>query len=215
MPLSFASGTPQTVRELIEELLDQPSVDRRVRAAVERLAADDSMIGFWHKVPTGKEAAIAEAAALSFERAIGLPKTKAQARFAELVPNPFFASIPIHARALREALTNNAQLMRACWDMRSDNQAITFEQLLAVIDDLAVFAERLESETQDIRKMWDLPKPQGKLGSATASRVYFSRAMKHLLRQICGQPHIEVVAALEQVMFDLPDAVDESTVRKR
>jgi hypothetical protein len=215
MLLSFASGTPRAVRELIRELLDLPSVDPRVRAAIERLAGDDSMIGFWQKVPAGNEVAIAQAAALSFERAIRLPKTRAHARFAEFVPHPSFAGIPIHARALREALTNEARLIRASWNSWPGNQEITFEQLLAVVGDVALFAERLEIEARDIDKILDLPKPQRKLGSTTAARVYFARAMKHLLRQVCGQPQIEIVATLEQVMFDLPNAVDESTVRKR
>jgi hypothetical protein len=215
MSLSFASGTPRSVREYIKGFLDLPSVGPADRAAVERLAADDSMIGFWQKVPAGKEAAIAQAAVLSFECAIRLPKTRLQAKVVEVVPDFSFFGILYDARSLRDALTQNAQLMRARWDLWPGSQEITFDRLLAVVADAALFAERLEIEARDIDKILDLPKPPRKLASKTASRVYFTQAMKHLLRRLCGRPHVEIVAALEQVMFDLPNAVDESTVRKR
>jgi hypothetical protein len=215
MSLSFASGTPQRVREHIKEFLDLPSIDPPVRDAAERLAADDAMIGFWRKVPSGKEAAIAQAAVLSFERAIRLPKTSPQARVAEVTPDFSFFGMAYDARSLREALTQNERLMRARWDLWPGNQDITFDRLLAMVADAALFAERLEIEAREIDKRLDLPKPPRKLASKTASRVYFAQAMKHFLRRLCGQPHAEIVATLEQVMFDLPDAVDESTVRKR
>jgi hypothetical protein len=39
--------------------------------------------------------------------------------------------------------------------------------------------------------------------------------MKSFFRRGCGRPHAGIVATLEQVVFDLLDGVDESTVLKR
>src|SRR5262249_55237923 len=144
-----------------------------------------------------------------------LPKTRAHAKFAELLPEPSFVGLSMEARLLRENLMKKSDLMVSGWHLWPGNPEMTFEYLLSVIEDIAVFAERMEIGAREFHRKLDLPKPPRKLQSATTSRVYFDRAMKRFFLQISGQPHVEIVAALEQVMFDLPNGVDESTVRKR
>ena len=85
----------------------------------------------------------------------------------------------------------------------------------AVLDDITACCDRLESDAERFRAEQNLPKPPRKRGGQTAQRVYFSRILKKRFRAETGRVYAGMVATLEQVLFNLPDAVDESTIRKR
>jgi hypothetical protein len=84
-----------------------------------------------------------------------------------------------------------------------------------IISDIAACCDRLDADARQIRATQNLPEPPRKRGGRTAQHVYFSRILKARFRSEFGKPYAAVVASLVQVAFDLPEAVDESTVLKR
>jgi len=149
-------------------------------------------------------------AIVAYGEALRLPKTKAHAQFAKLVPDPEMAGLGVLARQLHEELSKAGDRLKPVW-----SSPLTLEELLLALAELAGLSDHLAAQTAAINGLVALPEPPRKLRSATAPNVYFSQAMKRFFERNFAQPHAKIVATLEQVAFDLPEAVDESTVLKR
>jgi hypothetical protein len=212
MLLQFAPGTPPEVRDVIEEVLALPSLDRRSQAGIERLAGDSAMTGLWQGDMPAEllDAApdIMRYAIVAYAQALGLPKTKVHAEFGKLVSDPQMAGIGVTARHLHEKVRNAAGRLHPVWSSSK------LEGLLTALTDLAALSDRVTAEAAAIDNLLAMPELPRKLGSATAREVYFIRAMKNLFERCFYQPHAKVVATLAQVAFDLRNGVDESRVLK-
>jgi hypothetical protein len=134
-----------------------------------------------------------------------------------------YGEVAAQARWMRESLDKISRFVRSDWTKawRGDPN-LTLDKLLLIIDDIAACFDLLEEQAQHIqaderqfRASLDLPAPPRKRGGRTAQRVYFSRILKARFRREFGLLYPGVLATLEQVAFDLPEAVDESTVLKR
>jgi len=215
--INFARGTPAGVRSILATALSIEDTD--LHDGVMRLATDGRMSIFWReKIPAEPAilaASIAQFAVIAYERAIKLPRTKARAHVRELFADQTLAGLSVSARWFHDDLEHSAELLRARWsDWRGDPE-ITFDKLLSAVKSLKALCDDLYSEAEEIHALF--PKLPRKLRGATAPRVYFSKSMKAYMKRLCivGTLQIEIAGTLEEVMFDLPDVVDESTVRKR
>jgi len=239
---AFASSTPAAVRDVIENflanLIDPSS---RLHIAVGRLAANEEMESLWRKLPrnlSGREAEIIMQTIIAYERAASLrpPHEKQMklmieflekhapitdpvimAEYKQRFVTPLtYSSIAVTARLLLDDLAQLSNYARANWrDVWPGDPDIAFDNLLGIVDAIAVCCDRLNSEARLIEAAMKFPEPPRKRGSATAQRVYFTQIMDDYFRREFDQPMTEILAVLEQMMFDLPDAVGESTVRKR
>jgi hypothetical protein len=240
---NFASHTPEAVRRLIEEHLAIPQLAPRLRAAIERLAGNEEMENLWNtQVPPqlcGREPAIIEWAIGAYRLATSVrPPIKNWLRdYAEFrrshpdpitnpvdlaaykerfVTPPDYAMLAGRARFLLEGMNEIPSRTRAVWgEIWPGDPAMTFDGVTSTIEAIAVCCDHLGEVAADMRAALQLPDPPRKRGARTAPRVFFDRIMKQFFRSECGRPNVELVAILEQVLFDLPGSVDESTVRKR
>jgi len=130
---------------------------------------------------------------------------------------PELAGIAVSIPLLQKELVGNADLLRASWADWPGDPEIDFDRLVKAIEDLAVYSERLCARAEEYKQIMSavFEKPQRKLGAASARNVYFDRSMKNFFRKMVGQPHVEIVAILEQVTFDLSDSVSVDKVQKR
>jgi hypothetical protein len=239
----FARHTPEAVRQLIDQYRTASQFGPQLLAAIERLAANAEMEYLWNtQVPPrlrGRESEIIAQAIIAYCRAISLqPPLKNWMRdyteFRQNHPDPItdladlaackerfvapltYAMLAGRARMLLEGMNEIPSLTRAGWgEVWQGDPAMTFDGLISTVEAIAVSCDRLDKEAGDMLVALQLPKQPRKRGGKTAPRVYFDRIMKGYFRRECGKPIAEVVALLEQVLFDLPDAVDESTVLKR
>jgi hypothetical protein len=240
---TFASHTPAAVRRLIEEYLAVPQLNPRLRAAIERLAGNEEMEDLWNtQVPPqlcGRETEIITQAIDAFRESISLrPPIKNWMRdyveFRRANPDPITDPVDLaaykerfvtpldcamlagRARFLLEGMNEIPSPIRAVWsEIRPADPAMTFDRVISTIEAIAVCCDHLHEAAGARRAALQLPDPPRKRGAKTAPQVYFDRIMKRYFRNECGKPIVEIVAILDQVLFDLPDSVDESTVRKR
>jgi hypothetical protein len=243
MTVAFAPGTPLEVREMIGRYLAVPDLSAELRAAIVRLASSESMELLWRQLPAslqGKEEGIIAWSAVAYVEATSLPPPyevyrkerdeflRAHAPFTDptlyekykAINRKFspltYSSIAVHAHMLREYLGELTSIARQHWAKAwPGDRELTFDRLRSVIQDIESCCERLDAETRQFQATLNLPKPPRKLGGHTAPRVYFDRVLKAGFQTEFGRPYPDIVAILEQVVFDLPDTVDESTVRKR
>jgi hypothetical protein len=242
MASAFAPGTPPAVRDLIETMLATPAdLSSRLRAAIERLAANEEMESLWKQLPTklrGKEFDLILQAILAYDRAAGLRPPHEQqmtlmkgflqehapitdpARMAEynerFVSPLTYGSIAITARLLLGDLKRISSRARVSWQEAWPGDAeLTFDKLLSVVEATVTCCEKLDDEARQIEAAMNFPKPPPKRGGRTAAQVYFADIMQDYFRREFDRPMTPTVAVLSQVMFDLPEGVDESTIRKR
>jgi hypothetical protein len=88
-------------------------------------------------------------------------------------------------------------------------------EIVGIVEATAECFQQLDVEARQIEAAMQFPKPPAKSGGRTAAQVYFANIMQDYFRREFGQPMTPIVVMLTQVMFDLRDGVDESTVRKR
>lgn len=224
MATLFVPGTPLEVRQLIGDWLAQSDLDAEWRGAIERLARDDSMEPFWRELPARlrdravdviRWATMAYSVATS-QRPPLAQRLRAARNDPKVLENLYpltYPMIAVAARILRQYLDRVSPAEWAEeWPGDTD---LTLEKQRLIIDDIAACSDRLEKKSQRVLATLDLPRPPRKLGGRTAQRVYFSRILKKWFQAETGRVCAREVATLEQVLFNLPDAVDESTTRKR
>lgn len=244
MSVVFAPGTPLGVRWLIKGYLAIPDLPAKFRAVIERLADNESMEIFWRDLPAqlqGREQDIIAWAIEAHTEATSLqppPKVQQQkineflkvhapitdatllAEYKDLVkkawPPLTYGMVAYQARWLGESLDKLASVGRQQWAeaWRGDTE-LSFDRLRSILDAIATCCDRLDADAQEIWASKNLPEPPRKRGGRTAPQVYFDRILKARFRAGLGHVYPGVVATLDQVAFDLPEAVDESTVLKR
>jgi hypothetical protein len=244
MIVIFAPGTPTEVRGLIGGFLAVPDLPAELRAAVERLACNESMEPFWTQLPTRLQdraediivwavSAYIEATSLQppaevyqkerddFLKAHALtPITDPTllAKYEAIVRKRYpltYGMLAEQARMLSGSLDEISSMGRHRVEAWRGDPALTFDKLRSITEDIAACCDRLDADARQLRATQDLPQPPRKRGSHSGQHVYFSRILKARFRGEFGQLYPGVVATLEQVAFDLPEAVDESTVLKR
>jgi hypothetical protein len=230
------------VRELITALLATPTdLSSRHRAAILRLAASEEMESFWKELPAklrGRETELITWAIMAHGRAMDLRPPHAQqmkllkgflqkhlrmddpvlqTEYNERFVSPLtYGSIAITADSLLDELRQIPSWTRARWQevWRGDPE-ITFDKLISIVEVTADCFERLDDEARQIDAQMKWPNPPRKRGGRTVAQVHFAEIMQDYFRREFSQPMTPTVAVLSQVMFDLPDGVDESTIRKR
>jgi hypothetical protein len=243
--IHFAPGTPAAVRDLILELLANPNeLSSRRRSAIERLAGNEEMESLWKTLPAtlrGKKSKFIRYAVIAFQRSISIrPPLKQHMKemwkflerhapfnddddpalmteYRERFTLPLtYSSMAVEARTLRDDLKRIPAYARADWqNLWTGDQRIDFEKLLESIEATAVCCEELQREADQIEAAMNFPRVPTKRGGQSAAQVHFSDIMQGYFRRECGKPMAPLVAILLQVMFDLRQGVDESTVRKR
>jgi hypothetical protein len=245
LSLQFAPATPPPVRRLLEQAassFDTPS-SGRLRRAVARLAGNEEMESFWRTIPPqlrGHETEIIAEALIAYDRAIRLrppvrqhceelkkfvrkhqpisdPEIQAEYR-ERFVSPPTYAGMAVMASELLDDLREIPKYARTNLpELWACDPGITFNGLLGIVEAIAAWGWRLhnEAEARQAEAPTQLPKLPLKRGSLTAQQVYFSRLMQDYFRREFSRPMAGTIAILAQVMFDLPDAVDESTILKR
>jgi len=243
MPLVFAPGTPAEARSLMMGCLATPDLPAELRAAIERLAGNETMQPFWKQLPASLHtraadiiywavSAYIEATSLEPPRAVIQKEIDAFLRIHAPISDPEITAqykmkvrrlypltydmLAEQARILSEMLDEIPSARRRYWAKAwPGDPEYGFDKLRLIVGDIAACCDRLDADARQIRLNQHLPDPPRKRGAHTAQHVYFDRILKTRFREEFGQLYPGVVATLEQVAFDLPDAVDESTVLKR
>jgi hypothetical protein len=229
---------------MVEGYLAIPDLPAKFRAVIERLAGNESMETFWRDLPAriqGREQDVIAWAAEAYTEATSLqPPPKVQqkkineflqvhapitdpallAEYKDLVnkawPPLTYGMIAYQARWLGESLDEIRSVGRQQWAAAwPGDPKLSFDRLRSILDAIAACCDCLDADAQEIRTTKNLPEPPRKRGGHTAQQVYFDIILKARFRTEFRQPYAAVVATLEQVAFDLPEAVDESTVLKR
>jgi hypothetical protein len=244
MAVAFAPGTPADARGLIGGYLAIPDLPAELRAAIERLAGNESMEPFWRQLPErlqGRaEDIIAWAISAYIEATALQPPLKVHQKerddflrahapiadpallveYKAIIRKAYpltYDRIAEQARFLRESLDEISNM--ACqhyWaEAWAGDRELTFDKLRSIVEDIAACCDRLNAAARQYRATQNLSEPPRKRGGHTAQHVYFDRILKARFRAEFGQLYPGVVATLEQIAFDLPEAVDESTVLKR
>jgi hypothetical protein len=240
MTVVFAPGTPAEVRGLIDIYLAVPDLLAELRAAIERLAGNESMEPFWKQLPTRLQGRAKDIIAWAVEayieaiflrpplkvlqkerddflRAHSSPITDPTllAKYNTIVRKRFpltYGMLTEQARMLSDSLNEISSVGRRHWaEAWPGNPELTFEKLRSIVDEIAACCDRLDTDARRFRST----EPPRKRGGHTVRHVHFSRVLKARFRAEFRQPYAAVVASLVQVAFDLPEAVDESTVLKR
>jgi hypothetical protein len=243
--LAFAPATPDSVRHYLQQLASWLSTPRsgRLRKAVARLAGDEAMASLWRKLPArlrGHEVEMIEQALSAYERAIRLrppidqhyreleeflrkhqpamdPETRAE-YLERFVDPPTYSGIWVAASSLLDQLKEVLPYEQApLAEVLACDPSITVDKLLSIVEAVSAWGWRLsnEAEARRAEAPANLPKPRGRPGGATAKQVWFDRLLQDYFRREFGQPMTRIIADLEEVLFELPNAVSEDTVRKR
>jgi hypothetical protein len=243
MSVAFAPGTPAEARGQITDYLVTPDLPAELRAAIERLAGNETMEPFWKQLPAPLHAraadiiywavsAYAEATSLSPPRAVlqkeidaflqvhaPITDPEIMAEYKAIIRKSYpltYAMLAEQARMLVESFDEISSAGRQHWaEAWPGDPALTLDKLRSIVDDIADCCDRLDANARQFRATQDLPAAPRKRGAHTAQHVYFSRILKARFRKEFRRPYAAVVASLVQVGFDLPDAVEESTVLKR
>jgi hypothetical protein len=245
MATDFAPGTPPDVRELIDQYLAVPELPADLRAGIRRLAGNESMEPLWtqlHRGLQGKEADIILFAIEAYYEALSLqPPRKVQQKkiddFLRAHHSPItdpalraeydamvrkashpltYGMIAFIARWLGETLDEIWGSGRQRWaEVWPGDPALSFDKIRSIVEGIAACCDRLDLEAQEMAATKHLPNPPRKKGGHSAQRVHFDRILKDRFQENFGRRYPGIVATLEQVAFDLPEAVDESTVLKR
>jgi hypothetical protein len=242
--MNFASGTPPEIRKLIGDYLAVPDLPAELRAGIERLGGNEAMEPFWRQLPKRlqrRETDIILWAIEAYYEAISLspPREYLQkeidefsqshastsdpallAQYQSLVdrasPPLTYSGIAYIARWRHESLGEIWSIGRQQWaEAWPGHPELSFDKLRSIVEDIAVCCDRLDADAQALYATKHLPEPPRKLGGRSVQRVYFDRILKERFRANFGYLYPSIVATLEQVAFDLPEAVDESTVLKR
>jgi hypothetical protein len=243
MTVAFAQGTPAQARGLIGNYLAVPDLPADLRAAIERLAGNESMEPFWRQLPRqlhgNAEDIIAWVISAYIEATSLQPPLKVYQKerddllkahapitdptllkeFKAIVRKRYpltYSMLAEQARMLSESLDEVPSMGRQHWaESWPGDQEMTFDKLRSIVEDIATCCDRLDADARQMRAIQNLPKAPRKRGGHTAQNVYFCRILKQRFRTEFGKVYPGIVATLEQVAFDLPEAVDESTVLKR
>jgi hypothetical protein len=243
MTVVFAPGTPAEARGLIGIYLAVSDLPAELRVAIERLAGNESMEPFWRQLPTRLRdrsediiawtiSAYIEAISLQpplkvlqkerddfLEANSPITDPTVLAKYKTIVRKRIpltYGMLTEQARMLSDSLNEISSVGRQHWaEAWPGNPELTFEKLRSIVDEIAACCDRLDTDARQFRATQRLPEPPRKRGGHTAQHVHFSRILKARFRAEFRQPYAAVVASLLQVAFDLPEAVDESTVLKR
>ena len=140
---------------------------------------------------------------------------KYQAMIRKINPTTY-GMVAGQARMLRQSLDEFPSLARQHWaEAWQGDKELSFEKVCSILDDVIACFDRLDAEALETFRIQAFPEPPRKRGARTAQRVYFDRILKKRFKTEFGHLFPRVIGTLEQVMYDLPDAVDESTVLKR
>jgi hypothetical protein len=127
-----------------------------------------------------------------------------------------YAMIAELARMLVECLDEISTTGRQHWaEAWAGDPGLGFDMVRSVVEHIAACCNHLDADVCQFQAARAFPPPPRKRGGQSARRVYFDRILKTRFRSHFGQLFPAIIATLEQVAFDLPDAVDESTVLKR
>jgi hypothetical protein len=211
--LQIPSWVPLSAKQAIADQLACPDLAPKMRHVLWRLAGRNEMRTLvWAKLPPEpiEPSDIIWLTLLAFERAIALepPRPRRGQQLVEHIRKHWkadYLGIAVLARHLHRQLDEGTPVIaRQKWREHSGEE---FERTMAMVEELASFFDRLDSELREFEAALGFPKPPRKLrgeSAETASQRWFSSILSNCFGRIYGRPLDEIVATLETVAFKLP-----------
>ena len=225
-PLAIPSWVPPAAADVIAWHAALPGVTVKNLALLERLATAAAMRDVWRKtnaIDADEIVSIilrAEAAASDLRPPLPRTTENMAVHLKELGETPLFPTTPGHvafalgaaAKDMRDHEVNARLLWANLWTGEPD---VTFDKLLSILRDAAVFYGQLEAAYQIAAAEADpLPAQPRKRGSKTAKETYFVLILSDFFERVGGSPQDDVVATIASVVFDDASAgPDAWTVR--
>jgi hypothetical protein len=211
--LTVPKWVPPAAKAALSEAANTPGLTPGDRAVLERLASHPAMREVWlKKLPS--EPAIGAGWVLDNALWYAMSRTF-ELRYSDGA-KPTLGDVKRSAWHLVHemqamALSGIAEETWAC--VRGEDRALDFKTLVAAVEKLPQF---LELFGQQHSNMFDTLLPTVARPRWKGSRqIFFCKGMAQSLRWLYGQPLYEVITILAQVVFDLPQALDPDTVKKR
>jgi len=225
---SIPKWVPKAARDRITELQAEPWLNGAGRKLLDRLASYPTMkTEVWEKLPPEPEGAQGQIIGFAFT---------AVTMFAELIPRPGKkakraiwqkwskilhenppGSTPEYASllavSLLQALCELKAPSSAYWgQFWQGDPSVTVDNAIDLIEELALFYDRMAKEHKRHADL--LPKIKRPF-SDSAPQVFFTQLMSSRLEALYKRPLDSVVTALAEVAFNLPEGIEEETVRAR
>jgi len=213
---------------MIAELRTRTWLDDAERELLDRLATCDAMkTGVWEKLPSepkdfqGKIIHRAWVAFVTFRRRPRpFPGTKSKAKLHEWDRHlrrqtlfPDFGHAGNLLRMVLDQINRHHGEAQAYWQrFWEGDKNLTLDQVIAIMDQVSSFCLKADAEYQAFFR--SLPEVKHWSGSKPA-RKFFTEYMSKQMIEAYGKPLDHIVAALEEVAFDLAKGVNTETVRGR
>ena len=171
----------------------------------------------------GREDWLIDQVLLAFQIASGLhpPLPRARTQFLEHITGhplvlPSAEGNAIYAETLRDRMRDLQPDSREFWrEMWPGDPEISFDRLIALIDQTATFYWKLSKARQEAVAALSLPPPPRKRGAKRARETYFSRIMTDYFIRTCGGELDPAVVTLTDIAFDRKGEISLDMARSR
>ena len=221
---AFPKWVPKAVRKRIVDELAKPNLAPEIRKLCVRLAEREVMQDVYESLPrpwNGYEHYLIDHVIGVFKRAISIQQRPPRRKrdFEEYLKHNRLVPVSAELIALKARMMINE--MRELHDdalflwerMWPGDPSITFDKLIAMLEQTATFYDYVETERRKAIADLDDPPPPTKRGAKRAPETWFSRAMSKFFVRNAGKPMDTTVEDLTDVVFGV--LTKAGTAKKR
>jgi hypothetical protein len=211
---AFPKWVPKAARKRIVDELAKPNLEPEIRELCVRLAECEAMQDVYESLPrpwNGYEHCLIDHVILKYRHAISIQQ-----------PPPI---VPDRAESIARTARMMIDEMRApplhddalflCERMWPGHPSITFDKLIAVLEQIATFYDYVSTERRNAIVAADDPPLPTKRGAKRAPEGWFSQAMSKFFLRNAGKPMDRTVEFLTDVVFDVQVETGIAKQRRR